>query len=128
MTPEWVNETVRAFGRQLQFENLELNERGAAGIRFENGLSFYLEYADGAMQMSAGFAADETAATLKNLLAGVHPSARTGGVRLRAVRFERTGEARFVARLTDRELTPTAMEAAFHALWEAADYQRRARS
>jgi len=126
MTAEWVNGTVQAFGSQMGLSNLSLNERGAAGFRFENGIAVHLEYAEGALMMSAGIQTDDSARTMKRFLAGVHPSARTGGVRLRAVRLAKTGESRYVARLTDRDLTPTALEEAFGALWQAADYLKGA--
>ena len=35
MTPDWLNNTVRAFGRQLGLKEFAMNERGAAGVRFE---------------------------------------------------------------------------------------------
>jgi len=126
MTPDWVNEAVRAFGRQMGLNKFVLNDRGAAGCRFENGIALYLEYTDGALMMSAGLVTDESTATMKRLLAGSHFSARTSGVRLRAVRFAKTGESRYVARLADRELTPTALEAVFRALWQAVDYLKGA--
>lgn len=125
MRPDWLDETVRAFGRQMGLQAFALNERGAAGVRFENGVALRLEYAEGALLLSAGVAADESERTLKALLAGAHPGARTG-VRLRAVRVARDGEARFVARLAEREVTLTALEGAFQALWQAVDRFRRA--
>jgi len=126
MTPDWVNEAVRAFGRQMGLKAFVLNGCGAAGCRFANGIALHLEYADGAMMMSAGLVTDDSAATMRRFLAGAHPSARRGGVRFRAVRLARTGESRYVVRLEDRELTPTALEAAFRALWQAVDYLKGA--
>ena len=125
MRPEWLDGTVRAFGRQMGLNAFALNGRGAAGVRFENGVALRLEYAEGALFVSVGVVADESERTLKALLAGAHPSARAG-VRLRAVRVAREGEARFVARLSEREVTVTALEGAFQALWQAMDRFRRA--
>jgi len=124
MIPGWIADTVRAFGRQLGLRAFALNDRGAAGVRFENGIGLYLEYADGTMYVSTGVPVDASAETQKKLLAAAHPSARAE-VRMRAVRHERSGEARFVASLPDRELTTTALEGVFRALWQAADYFRR---
>jgi len=124
--PDWVNEAVRAFGRQMGLKGFALNDRGAAGLRFENGVLLGLEYVEDALMMSAGLVTDASAATMKRFLAGAHPSARTGGVRLRAVRLAKTGESRYVARLADRELTPTVLEATFRALWQAVDYLKGA--
>jgi len=125
MTPEWVNETVRGFGRQMGLKSFTLNDRGVAGLLFENGVRIHLEHVDGALMMSAGIVTDDSAATMKRFLAGVHPSARTG-VRMRAVRHAHAGESCYVARLADRELTTASLETAFRALWRAADYLKGA--
>lgn len=125
MISSWINDAVRAFGRQMGLNGFELNERGAAGVRFENGIALYLEYADGALMMSAGVACDSSANAMKKLLAAVHPGARND-VRFRAVRMERAGEARFVARLGERDITTAVLEETFRALWQTVDYFRRA--
>lgn len=121
MTPSWIDETVRAFGRQLGLSAFSLNDRRAAGARFENGFALYLEYGEGGMMVSVGLAADGSEATLRKLLALAHPEAGTG-LRLRAVWFERTGEARFIARIDDRDLSATVLEQTFRTLWQAAEY------
>lgn len=122
MIPNWINDTVRAFGRQMGLKDFVLNDRSAAGFRAENGLALYLEHSEGALMMSVGLTTDDSPTTMKRFLAGVHPSARTGGVRLRAVRVAKSGESRYVVRIPERNLTPTVMESTFRALWQAADY------
>jgi len=124
--PSWVADTVHAFGKQLGLSAFALNERGAAGVRFENGRSLYLEGIEGGMMISVGLSADATGQTMRKFLTCAHPSAQTAGFKVRAIRFEKTGEVRFVIRLEARDLTATGLEQAFHVLWQAADTFERA--
>ena len=127
MISSWINDAVRAFGRQMGLNGFELNERGAAGVRFENGIALYLEYADGALMMSAGVPVDADPDTMRRLLVSSHPSAaRT--VRLRTGYLSKSGEAIFTLRLAEREVTVSSLESAFRVLWAAADRLRRAAS
>ena len=126
MIASWIAETVRAFGRSLGLSSFALNERGAAGVRFENGRALYLECGEGALMVSVGLAADPSADTMRRLLARAHPAAQATGFRVRAVWLEKAGEARFVARLDERDLTAAGLDQAFRALWAAADYFGRA--
>lgn len=119
--PSWIAETLRAFGRQLGLSAFALNDRGAAGVRFENGRALYLEYGEGGLMVSVGLAADASADTMRRLLTRAHPAAQAAGLKIRAVRLEKTGEARFVTRLDERDLTAAGLEQAFRALWQAAD-------
>ena len=121
MIASWIAETVRAFGRQLGLSAFALNDRGAAGVRFENGRALYLEYGEGGLMVSVGLAADASADTMRKLLTRAHPAAQTAGLKMRAVWLEKAGEARFVARLDERDLTAAGLEQAFRALWQAAD-------
>ena len=125
MTPTWLNETVQAFGRQMHLQRFALNDRGAAGIRFENGLSLRLEYAHEALIVLVGFAAAAEPQTLRRVLTGAHYAVR-GDRPVRAAYLARTGEAVFTLRLAEREVSVTALEAAFRQLWATADNARRA--
>ena len=124
--PSWIADTVRAFGKQLGLSAFSLNERGAAGVRFENGRSLYLEGIEDGLMISIGLAADASAEAMRKLLTCAHPAAQTAGFKIRAIRFAKTGEARFVIRLDARDLTATGLEQAFHALWRSADTFERA--
>lgn len=125
MTAAWIVETVRAFGRSLGLKDFALNERGAAGVRFENGRALYLEGGDAGLMVSVGAPADPAAETMKRLLARAHYAARTDGLRVRGVWMEKAGEARFVTRIDARDLTATGLEQAFRGLWqEAEDFGR----
>ena len=126
MTPDWLNETVQAFGRQMGLKRFALNDRGAAGVRFENGFAFRLEYAHEALIVSMAMEAPSEAATLRRILTQSHPDAVRGGLPVRAAFLARTGEALFAQRLAEREVTVTALEAVFRRLWALADAVRRA--
>lgn len=117
MIASWIAETVRAFGRSLGLSSFALNDCGAAGVRFENGRALYLEYGEGGLMVSVGLAADASADTMRRLLTRAHPAAQAAGLKIRAVRLEKTGEARFVTRLDERDLTAAGLEQAFRALW-----------
>lgn len=124
MTPAWLNEIVRSFGRQMNLDGFLLNDRGAAGVRFENGLSFRLEYAQESLLMLAGVAVPPEAGVLKRVLTAVNPDARHQPM-VRAGYLKRAGEAVFVVRLSEREVTVTTLEAVFRQLWQLADQLRR---
>lgn len=128
MIASWIAETVRAFGRSLGLKDFALNERGAAGVRFENGRGLYLEGGDAGLMVSVGVPSDPSAETMKRLLARAHYAARTDGLRVRAVWVEKAGEARFVTRVDARDLTATSLEQAFRALWQEAEVFGRAAS
>lgn len=61
MIASWIAETVRAFGRSLGLKDFALNERGAAGVRFENGRGLYLEGGDAGLMVSVGVPSDPSA-------------------------------------------------------------------
>lgn len=123
MTPTWLNDVVTAFGRQMALTRFALNERGVAGVRFENGLTLRFEYADEALLVSMGVAAGNDPATLRHLLEAVHPAAQRGG--MRAAYLAKRGEAVYAVRLAERSVTVAALGEVFQALWQAADRLRR---
>ncbi len=124
MTPDWLNDAVRAFGRQMGLSAFALNDRGAAGVRFENGLSFRLEYAQESLMVFMGVPTDPSDAVLKRLFVAVHPSAQRSA-RIRAAYLSRAGEAVYAIRLPERDVNVTSLETAFRELWRAADALRR---
>ncbi len=124
MTPSWLNDMVRAFGRQMDLAQFELNEQGVAGVRFENGLSLRFEYAQEALMLTLGVPVANEPETMKRLLEAVHPSARNP-LRLRAAYLARADEAIYSVRLPERSVTVAVLEHAFRVLWQAADRLRR---
>ena len=125
MTPEWLNDVVRAFGRQMGLPRFELNDRGAAALRFENGVSLRIEYANEALAVTAGVPFEPDARALKRLLLAVHPDAVRGRA-MRAGWFARTGEAFLSCRIGERDASVTELEAVFRQVWSAAEQLRRA--
>ena len=118
MTPDWLNETVRAFGRQIGLGAFVLNERGAAGVRFENGMSLMLEYAAESLLVSVRVPVHPDGEVLRRLLADAHPSVRTGlPQRVRTAYLAKSGEAMYVARIGERQVNVSVIEGAFRTLW-----------
>ena len=121
MTPGWLNDTVRAFGRQLGLDSFAMNGRGAAGVRFENGMALMLEYAAASLMVSVRVPVEPTAESLRLLLADAHPSVRTGLAQpVRTAYLSKTGEAAYVTRIDERQVSVSSIEGAFRALWELA--------
>lgn len=127
MTPDWLNDIVQAFGRQMGLKDFRLRENGAAGVAFENGLALRFEYAQESLMMSIGLPLPPSEAAVKNLLVLAHPSAQPA-VRLRTGYLKRTGEAFLAVRRPEREATVTVLESDFRLLWSAAERLRRSAS
>ena len=121
MTPDWLNNTVRAFGRQLGLKEFAMNERGAAGVRFENGMSLMLEYAAEALIVSVRVPMAPSGGNLKRLLADAHYSVPAGGqARVRTAYLPKSGEAAYVTRIDERLVNVSAIEGAFRSMWDMA--------
>lgn len=117
--PDWLNEAIRAFGRQMALHDFALNARGAAGARFENGVSLRLEYAAESLVMSVGVKMPSDEGALKRLLTGAHPSA-VPGFAVRAVLMERNGEGLYAVRIPERQVDVSILESVFRVLWQLA--------
>lgn len=125
MSSAWVNDTVRGFGRQLGLETLALNDRGAAGINFENGLSLRFEHVAGAMMVIVKLGVNSGEA-VRRALAEAHPAASDGrGPEIRAACTPGTDEAFLAIRIAERELGVSTLESAFRRLWDRAERLRR---
>ena len=124
--PDWMNEAVQAFGRQLNLSTFALNARGVAGLSFENGISLRLEYVEDALFMIVGLKAEPTAGALARLLMDVHPEAPRGAFVVRAAHLARTGELVYVTRLLERTVNVSTLQAAFADLWDRIERLRRA--
>ena len=118
--PDWLNDVVRALGRQMRLESFGLNESGSAGVRFENGREFRLEYHRGAMALTVTVELQLTAEAAKAVLTAAHPDARRNA-RIRSGFFAKTSRGFFHARLSERDVTPDMLERIFRELWAAAD-------
>ncbi|MCQ2368515.1 MAG: hypothetical protein MJ109_05860 [Kiritimatiellae bacterium] len=122
MAPEWLNEVVADFGRQMGLNGFALNERGTAGVRFENGITFRLEYANEALMMIVGFiptnAEDFQSFAAKLLTVAHYEAAGSKGIRVGFLK--RSGEAIATARISERELDVPKMEEKFGLIWQTA--------
>ena len=118
--PEWLNDTVRALGRQMQLESFALNEEGSAGARFENGREFRLEYHRGALALTVTVEVPATGAAARAVLMAAHPAARRNA-RIRSGLFAKTSRAFFHARVSERDVSTDMLERVFRELWAAAD-------
>lgn len=125
MTPGWLSDVVRAFGRQMGLKTLALNERGTAGVRFEDGRELRFEYADGRLAVMVTLPVAATGELARRVLACAHPDARRG-VRLRSGFFAKENRAFFHATLAEREVAVDSLERVFRELWSAAAAAGRA--
>ncbi len=125
-SPDWMNEAVQAFGRQLNLSTFVLNEHGVAGLSFENGASLRLEYTGETLVMVVGLKAEATSDALARLLTDVNPEAPRGEFVVRAAHLARTGELVYMVRLSERDVNVSTLQAAFSDLWDRIERLRRA--
>lgn len=119
--PGWIEAIVREFGAGAGLENLSFNERGVAGVGFENGFVLRFEYSEPALTVEMTVPSPPDAAKMKSLLAYSQPrAALPGGMRMRTGYLARSGRAIFAIRLDGRDVTAPAVHEAFSALWRAA--------
>lgn len=120
--PDWINDEIDAFGKDAGLRGLALNDRGAAALRFENGLGFRFEYAYESLSLVATVPLRETPddETAQALLRYAHPDARHP-FRLRTGYLAKTGCAVFAVRLAEREVNRSTLATAFQLLWRTAD-------
>lgn len=117
--PAWIETAVRDFARAAGIGNFGFSDRGAAALKFENGITLRFEYADGGLAMVATVPSSNDPITVKRLLTYAHPLSRTGGA-IRAGYLTKTGCAVFAVRLPDESVTLPALNNAFDALWRVA--------
>ena len=117
--PNWISSAVHEFGRGAGIGALPLHARGAAAIRFENGIMLRFEYMEGALVVATSIGARDDASTARRILSFAHPDARFG-VTVRAGYLARSGSAFFAVRLAEQEVTLPVLGAAFDALWRVA--------
>jgi len=113
--PVWMNAVIRDFGRAAGVKSLELNERGTAALKFENGTSLRLEYTEGELVV----AMTAPSADVKRLLSLSHPKARHA-FRVRSGILPKTREAVMAIRLLERDVTLPRVSSAFELLWRLA--------
>ena len=117
--PQWLDDTVRVFGRQLRLQRLTLGANGVAGVAFADGAALKLEYSRErlAVMVTRPIAPSPRAAAA--VLAAAHPRAR-GEFLIRSGLFAAAGKAFFTVVLAEREVTADRLAKAFQELWAAA--------
>ena len=119
--PNWIEAAVREFGRGAGLADFALNERGAAAVRFENGISLRFEYSGGELVMATTVPAVDSAETAKRILAYSHPEARYGGgIKVRSGYLAKLGGAIFAVRVPSGDVTLPVLDSAFRVLWQIA--------
>ncbi|MBP5227367.1 MAG: hypothetical protein J6336_08280 [Kiritimatiellae bacterium] len=120
MAPDWINALIREFGKSARLADLSLNDRGAAAVTFETGVSLHFEYARGMLSVFVTLPAPHDIQTSRRILAYAHPSARRGFT-VRSGYLVKSGRAVFAVRLGEREVTLPMINAAFAELWRIAN-------
>ena len=115
MAPIWLNAVIGDFGRAAGLGSLALNERGAAALKFENGVVLRLEYAGVELVLAMTVPTGD----VKRLLSLSHPKARFG-LRVRTGIMHRTRESVMAVRLAERDVTLPHVNATFDLLWRLA--------
>ncbi len=113
--PVWMNAVIGDFARAAGIDGLKLNDRGAAALDFETGVSLRLEYTGGELVV----AVTVPHADLKRLLSASRPDARFG-FKIRTGVLAKSGRAVMAVRLEERDVTLPRLNAAFTALWRLA--------
>ena len=110
--PSWIESVAVEFGRAAGLEGLRLGTRGAAALRFENGVALRIEYTGAELVVSMTAPAGD----VRRLLSLSHPRARFG-FHIRAGILPKTGEAVLAVRMAERDVTLVRLNAAFELLW-----------
>ena len=119
MRAPWLDSAVEEFGRHFGFAHFALNDRGAAAARFENGVSLALEYAREALCLQVRVPMVAEGAALRKLLAAAHPGNRFANP-LRTAYLAKTGQALFLVKFPERDVTETALWQVFSEMWAIA--------
>ena len=120
--PDFLNDVIARFGAALGLKNFALSDRGTAGLKFENGLSFRLEYAYETLSVMMLVPCERDEERMKKLLTRAHYDARRP-VKMRTGYFEKSGQAFFVSRLRETEVTLPVLETVWNTLFaEAKDF------
>lgn len=117
--PNWIEAVVRDFGRGAGLADFALNARGAAAVRFENGLTLRFEYTGEELVVAVTVPMAASPAAAARILAAAHPDARFGAP-IRAGYLAKAGAAVFAVRLAAADVTLPALNTAFGALWRVA--------
>ncbi len=119
MSAPWIDSAVAEFGRHFGFSHFALNENGAAAAKFENGASVALEYARAALCLQVRVPVSADGETMRKLLVAAHPGNRFP-YPLRTAYMAKSGQALFLVKFPERDVTETALWQVFSGIWTLA--------
>jgi hypothetical protein len=123
--PKWLNAVLREFGESIDLTEFGFNAADAAAIRFETGVSLRFEYVFESLVIEVQIPSAQNSETMKRLLLYAQPERRPSFL-LRVAYNEKKGCAMMVARLAERDVTLSSLNAVFKELWlTAEDFRRR---
>lgn len=125
MTPYWLNEILREFGKGVGLKEFGVNGNDAAVLRFDSGISIRFEYALETLVIAAEVPAKPEIQNLKRLLSYALPD-RAPSFRLRCAFVADTNCAMLAARINEREVTLPLLTSVFTELFHLAeDFRNR---
>jgi len=121
MVENWIDEQIKAFGRQLELTTFALNDRGMAAVQFENSVKLRLEYRQPVLWVQVLLPMPSEAEALVRLLSEAHPRrGTTGAGTVRAAYLERSGEALLAVGLEEDRIEASEIDTTFRELFERA--------
>lgn len=118
MTPPHVIGALADFGRSAGLDTLALGQRDSAAIRFDSGAVLRFEYYHDFLTVAMTVPCDDSAFTMRRMLAYSFPPPHSGGPVVRSGYISKSGTAIFAVRIPDSEVVLPTISAAFAALWE----------
>ena len=118
--PKWLNDILQEFGRGLELRSFGLNASNAASLRLETGSSLRFEYAYESLVIAMLVPAPRTPELMKHLLVYAQPERRPA-FKMRVAYLEKSASALFAARLSEREVDLSTINAVFTELWRSAE-------
>jgi type III secretion system chaperone SycN len=119
MRASWIDGAVAEFGRHFGFEHFALNDRDVAAARFLNGAALALEYARESLCLQVRVPMHADGASVRKLLVAAHPGNRFP-YPLRTAYLAKTGQALFLVKFPERDVTETALWQVFSEMWALA--------
>jgi len=118
--PGWLEAIIRQFGEGIGLKELALNDRGAAVLRFETGVSLRFEYAFESLVIALQVPCPPEPSAVKRFLALAQPERRSG-FKLRVAYLSQRNCILLAARLAEREVTLPVLNTVFGELWQLAN-------
>gem|GEM_PF-2366670 len=118
MAEQWLQAIVQEFGKRLGLSQFRLNDKGAAGVSFENGVTFRMEYRGDRLFLCLATPMQKNSTALKALLQLSHPAARRNDLDIHAAYQPTSQRAIIMTNFQDRTLSVPLLDKTFTNLWE----------